>query len=84
MQEGRLESFEVFVVPHMAAAYNLARWLTRNDRDAENVVQEAYLRAYRFYGAYHGGDFRAWLLTNCAQYLLHLAPAESQTIRRAE
>jgi RNA polymerase sigma factor (sigma-70 family) len=58
-----LGSFEAFVVPHMAAAYNLARWLTRNDRDAENVVQEAYLRAYRFYGAYHGGDFRAWLLT---------------------
>ena len=64
MQErSRLVSFEVFVVPHMGAAYNLARWLTRNDHDAEDVIQEAYLRAYRFYDGYHGGDFRAWLLT---------------------
>jgi len=47
----------------MGAAYNLARWLTRNEHDAEDVVQEAYLRAYRFYDAHHGGDFRAWLLT---------------------
>ena len=49
-------------MPHLDAAYNLARWLTRNDHDAEDVVQEAYLRAYRSSGGFRGGDGRAWLL----------------------
>ncbi len=49
-------------MPHLDAAYNLARWLTRNDADAEDVVQEAYLRAFRFFGGFHGEDGRAWLL----------------------
>jgi len=47
----------------MRAAYNLARWLTRSDQDAEDVVQEAYLRAVRFFGGFRGGDSKAWLLT---------------------
>ena len=55
-------SFESACLPHMDAAYNLARWLTRNDQDAEDVVQEAYLRALRFFNGFHGGDARAWLL----------------------
>lgn len=55
--------FELMVVPHLAAAYNLARWLVRNDHDAEDVVQEAYLRAYRFFDSFHGTDGRAWILT---------------------
>ena len=55
--------FEQTVLPHLGSAYNLARWLIRNDHDAEDVVQEAYLRALRFFDGYHGGDSRSWLLT---------------------
>ena len=56
-------NFEEAVMPHLDAAYNLARWLTRNEDDAQDMVQEAYLRAFRFFGGFHGGDARAWLLT---------------------
>jgi RNA polymerase sigma-70 factor (ECF subfamily) len=48
---------------HLDAAYNLARWLTRNELDAEDVVQEAYLRAFSYFATFRGGDGRAWLLT---------------------
>ena len=58
----KLTSFEEAVLPHLDAAYNLARWLTRNDADAHDVVQEAYLRAFRFFSSFHGVDGRAWLL----------------------
>src|SRR5437667_323968 len=56
------ENFESSVLPHLDAAYNLARWLTRNDQDAQDAVQEACLRAFRFFGSFRGGDARAWLL----------------------
>ena len=56
-------NFEEAVMPHMDAAYNLARWLTRNDADAQDIVQEAYLRALRFFSGFRGDDARAWLLT---------------------
>jgi len=56
-------TFEQSVLPHLGAAYNLARWLTRNEHDAEDVVQEAYMRAFKFFGGFRGGDSRAWLLT---------------------
>ena len=57
-----LPGFEEAVLPHLDAAYNLARWLTRDERDAEDVVQEAYLRAFRFFSGFRGGDARAWLM----------------------
>jgi RNA polymerase sigma-70 factor (ECF subfamily) len=59
----RRERFEQTVLPHLDAAYNLARWLTRNDQDAQDVTQEAFLRAFRFFDGYRGGNMRAWLLT---------------------
>src|SRR5262245_32225739 len=59
----KLVRFEQSVLPHLGAAYNLARWLTRNQHDAEDVVQEAYLRAFKYFGGFRGGDSRSWLLT---------------------
>lgn len=55
--------FEEVALPHLAAAYNLARWLIHNQQDAEDVVQEAYLRAFKFFSGYYGGDSRSWILT---------------------
>src|SRR6202040_1558331 len=56
------ERFEQVVLPHLDAAYNLARWLMRSPADAEDAVQEACLRALRFFDGFRGGDSRAWLL----------------------
>jgi len=61
-KQNKLTTFEEAVLPHLNAAYNLAHWLTRNDTDAQDVVQEAYLRAFRFFGGFHGADGRSWLL----------------------
>ena len=63
MEQSSRAQFEQTVLVHLGAAYNLARWLTRDDRDAEDVVQEACLRAFRFFDGYRGGNSRAWLLT---------------------
>jgi RNA polymerase sigma-70 factor (ECF subfamily) len=57
-----LLTFEETVLPHLDAAFNLARWLTHNKQDAEDVVQEAYLRAFRFFPNFRGGQARAWLM----------------------
>ena len=61
-EQNRAEQFQRAVLPHLNAAYNLARWLCRNDHDAEDIVQEATLRAFRFSDGFHGEDARAWLL----------------------
>ena len=68
MPDSPLESFERIVVPLLDDAYTLARYLMRDEHDAQDVVQEAYLRAWRHYGGFHGGDARPWLLAivrNC-------------------
>ncbi len=60
--DDRKRRFEVLALPHLDAAFNLARWLAGNTTDAEDVVQDAYLRAYRYFSSFQGGDFRVWLL----------------------
>ena len=62
-QEHELASFEAMMLPHMDAAHNLARWLLRNEQDAQDVVQEEYLRAFKSFSGFHGSNGRAWLLT---------------------
>ena len=75
------ERFEQAVLPHLDAAYNLARWLTRNDEDAQDVTQESFLRAFRFFDGYQGGNMRAWLLTivrnTCYTWLHQNRPPEA-------
>ena len=72
--------FERLVLPHLDAAYNLARWLTRNDHDAEDVVQEAMMRALRYMESCRGDDAKAWLLrivrNSCFDWLKENRPAE--------
>jgi RNA polymerase sigma-70 factor (ECF subfamily) len=59
----RARLFEEMVLPHLDAAHNLARWLAGNDHDAQDVTQEASLRAFKFFGSFRGENARAWLLT---------------------
>lgn len=75
------ERFEQAVLPHLDAAYSLARWLTRNEQDAQDVTQESFLRAFRFFDGYQGGNMRAWLLTivrnTCYTWLHQNRPSQS-------
>ena len=57
-----MAAFNQAVLPHLDAAYNLARWLTRNDQDAEDIAQEACLRAFKYWRSFSGRDCRSWLL----------------------
>jgi RNA polymerase sigma-70 factor, ECF subfamily len=74
------QRFELLVLPHLDAGLNLARWLTHNDQDAQDVVQEAVLRAIRFIEGYRGENARAWLLqivrNTCFSWLKENRPAE--------
>src|ERR1700730_15462926 len=74
------ERFEQVVLPHLDAAYNLARWLIRSPADAEDAVQEACLRALRFFDGFRGGDSRAWLLkivhNSCYSWVKKKRPPE--------
>jgi RNA polymerase sigma-70 factor, ECF subfamily len=75
--------FEQLVLPHLDAAFNLARWILRGRNDAEDVAQEAMLRALRFFRGFHGGDVRAWLLqivrNSCYTWLEKNRPMELST-----
>jgi RNA polymerase sigma factor (sigma-70 family) len=77
----KLARFEQLVLPHLDAAHNLARWLVRHDHDAQDVVQETYLRAFRFFEGFRGGDPRAWLLrivrNTCFDWLRKNQPFEA-------
>ncbi len=62
MESEKLARFERLMLPHLDAAHNLARWLLRSPSESEDAVQEAYLRAFRFFDGFDGGDGRAWML----------------------
>lgn len=62
LDEAKRARFERLVLPHLDAAFGLARWLMRDATQAEEAVQEAYLRAYRFFGSFRGEDARPWIL----------------------
>jgi RNA polymerase sigma-70 factor (ECF subfamily) len=74
--------FEALVLPHLDAAYNLARWLVRRDGEAQDLTQEAVLRAYRFFAGFRGGDPRAWLLkivrNTCYTWLANVGSGADQ------
>jgi RNA polymerase sigma-70 factor (ECF subfamily) len=72
--------FEQAIMPHLDAAYNLARWLTRNDSDAQDVVQDACLRAFKYFDSFEGENPSAWLLAivrnTCFTWMRRNRPSE--------
>jgi RNA polymerase sigma factor (sigma-70 family) len=62
-EQDKQARFEAMIMPHLDAAYNLARWLTRNEHDAQDVVQDAFLRAFKFFDSFRGTNSRSWLLS---------------------
>jgi RNA polymerase sigma-70 factor (ECF subfamily) len=81
--QDRQAQFEQTILPHINAAFNLAHWMINNDQDAEDIVQESYLRAYKYFSSYQGGDSRSWLLTivrNTCYTWLHENWAQALTV----
>jgi len=80
--------FESLALPHVDAAYNLARWLTHNDHDAQDVVQESFVRAIRYMASFRGDSARAWLLQivrhTCYSWLKDNRPAEKISLDAAD
>jgi len=80
----KTKRFEAAALPHLNAAFNLARWLLRDDQNARDVVQEAYLRAFRFFDGFRGGDARPWLLgivRNACYTWLHDSGRSAQDVQ---
>jgi RNA polymerase sigma-70 factor (ECF subfamily) len=84
----RRARFEAIALPHIDAAYALARWLTRNDADAADVVQEAFLRAFRYFDSYRGDDAKSWVLKivrrTCYSWLERNRPADVVSLEAEE
>jgi RNA polymerase sigma-70 factor (ECF subfamily) len=83
LEAGERVRFERLVLPHLDAAFNLARWLLRDRTEAEDAAQESMLRAFRFFRGYQGGDARAWLLqivrNTCYTRLQKAGPEDAAT-----
>jgi RNA polymerase sigma-70 factor (ECF subfamily) len=84
----RQARFEAITLPHLDAAYALARWMTRNDADAADVVQEAFLRAFRYFDSYRGDDAKSWVLKivrrTCYSWLERNRPADVVSLEAEE
>jgi RNA polymerase sigma-70 factor, ECF subfamily len=84
----RRRRFEAAALPHLDAAYALARWMTRNDADAADVVQEAFLRAFRYFDSYRGDDAKSWVLKilrrTCYSWLDRNRPADVVSLEAEE
>jgi len=79
----KVRTFELTVWPHMRAAYNLARWLVRNDQDAEDIVQESFLKAYRAQDTFRGSEPKTWMLSivrNTAMDFLRRVKSSATTL----
>jgi RNA polymerase sigma factor (sigma-70 family) len=82
-EQNKQDLFEQTILPHIDAAYNLARWLINDGQDAEDIVQESFLRAYKYFRSFQGGNSRSWLLAivrNTCYNWLHQNQAQGQTM----